>query len=59
MDKDVKIIIFTGYGSKDTVLSAFRDKADDFIEKPEYDIQQLKIVVGEKLRSSRRTARAA
>jgi len=42
-----------------TVLNEIISAFDDFIEKPEYDIQQLKIVVGEKLRSSRRTARAA
>ncbi|OGF48688.1 MAG: hypothetical protein A2231_00910 [Candidatus Firestonebacteria bacterium RIFOXYA2_FULL_40_8] len=52
MDKDVKIIIFTGYGSKDTVLSAFRDKADDFIEKP-LDVDSTREVI-EKVLSTKK-----
>jgi len=34
IDKDLSVIIFTGYGSKETVIEAFRQKVDDFIEKP-------------------------
>lgn len=31
---DIKIIIITGYGSKEIVLEALHNKADDYIEKP-------------------------
>ncbi len=30
----VRVIIFTGYGSKDVAIEALRSKADDYIEKP-------------------------
>ena len=32
--KDIGVIILTGFGSKDILLEALRNRADDFIEKP-------------------------
>ena len=32
--KDMGVIILTGFGSKDVLLDALRNRADDFIEKP-------------------------
>jgi two-component system, response regulator YesN len=34
IDRNISVIIFTGYGTKETVLEAFREKVNDFIEKP-------------------------
>ena len=31
---DVRIVMLTGYGSKDVAVKALRGQADDFIEKP-------------------------
>ncbi|OGF45712.1 MAG: hypothetical protein A2452_13300 [Candidatus Firestonebacteria bacterium RIFOXYC2_FULL_39_67] len=52
IDKDVKIIIFTGYGSKEVVVSALRAKADDFIEKP-LDVDSTRDVI-EKVLSTKK-----
>ncbi len=40
-NKDVSIIMITGYGTKDVVLQALRQRADAFIEKP-FDPMELK-----------------
>lgn len=44
IDKDMSVIIFTGYGSKEVVIEALRSKVDDFIEKP-IDIEKTKIII--------------
>lgn len=31
---DVKVVIFTGYGSKDVAVEALRSRANDYLEKP-------------------------
>jgi len=31
---DIRVIILTGYGSKDTAVEALRGRADDYLEKP-------------------------
>jgi len=31
---DVRVVIFTGYGSKSVAVEALRSRADDYIEKP-------------------------
>ena len=31
---DVRVVIFTGYGSKDVAVEALRSRADDYLEKP-------------------------
>ncbi len=31
---DVRVVIFTGYGSKNVAVEALRNRADDYIEKP-------------------------
>ncbi len=33
-NKDISVIIMTGYGTKEIILDALRSHADDFIEKP-------------------------
>lgn len=51
-DPDLKIIILTGYSSKDVAIEALKAHADDYIEKP-VDIQVLRGTI-EKLLASRR-----
>jgi len=50
---NVGVILMTGYGSKDVVIDALRNRADDFIEKP-FQIVELKekihSILKEKLR---------
>ncbi len=41
MNKYCKVVIMTGYSSKDVVLEALRSDADDYIEKP-FDINNVK-----------------
>jgi len=40
-DKDIGVIIFTGYGSKEVVVDALRNQVNDFIEKP-MDVEQVR-----------------
>lgn len=44
MSPEVKIIILTGYSSKDVAIEALREKVDDYIEKP-MDIEATKKVI--------------
>jgi len=30
---DIRVVIFTGYGSKDVAVEALRGRADDYLEK--------------------------
>ena len=41
LDSNLKVIIMTGYGSKELVTQALRSDADDYIEKP-FDIEKTK-----------------
>jgi YesN/AraC family two-component response regulator len=41
---ELKVVIFTGYGSKDVVIEALRADADEFIEKP-FDIKQTREII--------------
>ncbi|MFP4562322.1 MAG: response regulator [Spirochaetia bacterium] len=49
---DVSIIIMTSYFSKESILDALRNRADDFLEKP-FDIEELKKMVDRLLREKR------
>lgn len=41
---DIRIVIFTGHGSKDVAVEALRGQADDYIEKP-LDIDEAKELI--------------
>jgi YesN/AraC family two-component response regulator len=43
-DPNISTIILTGFGTKETVIEALREQADDFLEKP-IDIEKFKYVV--------------
>jgi len=43
MNPNHKVIILTGYGSKEVIIEALRNDADEYIEKP-FDIQKVKEV---------------
>jgi len=45
---DVKVIIMTGYSSKDVVIEALKGHADEYVEKP-VDIGQLKDIISKQL----------
>ncbi len=45
---DLSVIMITAYGSKDVVMQALRNKADDFIEKP-FDIKEIRQKIKEHL----------
>jgi YesN/AraC family two-component response regulator len=40
----VRVVIFTGYGSKDVIVEALRGQADDYIEKP-LDVEATREVI--------------
>jgi YesN/AraC family two-component response regulator len=46
----IPVIIMTGFGSKDVILSALRNKTDEFIEKP-IDIVELHSMIGRLLKA--------
>ncbi len=50
MDKDIQVIILTGFGSQDTVRSAMEIGAYDYLTKP-FDYNELRAVVREALES--------
>lgn len=47
--EDVGVIMMTGFGSKDVVVEALRNKADDYIDKP-FSIMELKEKISNILR---------
>ena len=53
MDSNLKVVIMTGYGSKELVTQALRSDADDYIEKP-FDIEKTKEIFERLLAESRR-----
>jgi len=44
INPDLKVVILTGYGSKDIVIEALRSNVDEYIEKP-FDIEKVKGVL--------------
>lgn len=48
LDKNVIVLILTGYGSKDTAIKAFRGSADDYIEKS-MDFESIREMIENKL----------
>lgn len=50
---DVRVVILTGYGSKDIVVEALRSRADDYIEKP-LDIEATRQVIEKHLEKKKR-----
>jgi len=51
VNKYCKVVIMTGYSSKDVVLEALRSNADDYIEKP-FDVNNVKEMFERLLRES-------
>lgn len=49
---DILIIIMTSYFSKESLITALRNRADDFIEKP-FDIEELKRMIDRLLKGKR------
>ena len=49
---DIAIIIMTSYFSKESLITALRNRADDFMEKP-FDIEELKRMVNRLLEEKR------
>lgn len=55
LDSDAVVMIMTGYGSVDTAVSAMKEGAFDFIEKPfSPDVLRAKVTAGLALREERR-----
>ncbi|MDD2772418.1 MAG: response regulator [Elusimicrobiales bacterium] len=48
MAPDKRVIMITGFGSKETVIAALRAKADNFIEKP-FDIEKTRFAIEKEL----------
>jgi len=44
VDKNIKIIIFTGYGSKEIAIESLRHHVDDFLEKP-FDVDETRSII--------------
>ena len=53
MDSNLKVVIMTGYGTKDLVTQALRLDADDYIEKP-FDIEKVKEIFERLLAKSKK-----
>lgn len=52
MAPDIRIVILTGYSSKDVAVEALRGKADDYLEKP-LDVEATKELLERLLRSKK------
>ncbi len=55
MSPPVKVIILTGCNSKDVVVEALREHADEYMDKP-FDVEAMKQMFKKLLSSTRRTA---
>ena len=51
--KDCKVVIMTGYSTKDIAIEALRREADEYIEKP-FDIEATREIFGRLLRDKRK-----
>ncbi len=50
---DIRVVIFTGYGSKDVAVEALRSRANDYLEKP-IDIQATRQIIERHLQNKER-----
>lgn len=50
---EVRVVIFTGYGSKDVAVEALRSRADDYIEKP-LDIDATREIIEKHLQAKKK-----
>lgn len=53
-NSDCKVVILTGYSSKDVAIEALRAEADEYIEKP-FDVKAVKVIFERLLAEKRRS----